>query len=149
MWKKFFHYLKRYGLAELAGGAMVLMGASITFYLTGNKILAAYVGALSENIGFYGTIVIGDLMAAKKQTDAFTWKSSVRVLRNILIEFGGAEVLDSLLVRPGMLYLFTTLISNYQLGALAGVVVADILFYALAVLSSELTSKYRNRKSVK
>jgi len=52
-------------------------------------------------------------------------------------------LLDSLVVRPGTIYLFTSLFTNYELGALVGVVVSDILFYALAVLSAELTKKLR------
>src|SRR5690606_13349067 len=107
------------------------------------KILAAYVGALSENIGFYGAIIIGDIIKAKKNSEHWTWKHSLPVLRNILIEFGGAEVLDSLVMRPGMIYLFTTIFTTYELGALVGVVVSDILFYGLAVLSAELTKKFR------
>lgn len=143
MWPKILFYLKRYGFAELAGGAMVLLGATATFYLTGNKILAAYVGAFSENIGFYGTIIIGDIIKARRNATHWTWKQFLTVLRNILLEFGGAELLDSLVVRPGTIYLFTSLFTNYELGALVGVVVSDILFYALAVLSAELTKKLR------
>ena len=146
MWQKFLYYLKRYGFAEIAGGLFVLIGASITFYLTGNKILAAYVGAFSENIGFYSTIIIGDIIKAKRNAEAWNIKHVLPVLRNILLEFGGAEILDSLVVRPGMLYLFTSLLINYELGALIGVVAADILFYSLAVLSAELVKKYKKQK---
>ncbi|HRO42124.1 MAG TPA: hypothetical protein PL009_04785 [Flavipsychrobacter sp.] len=143
MWQKFIFYLKRYGFAELFGGILVLIGASITFYLTGNKILAAYVGALSENIGFYGTIIVGDIIKAKRSSELWTWKHSLPVLRNILLEFGGAELLDSFVMRPGMIYLFTTLFTPYEFGALVGVVVSDVVFYAMAVLSAELTRKFR------
>ncbi len=145
MWKKFVHYLKRYGFAELAGGACVLIFSSITYYFTRNKIVAAYVGTLAENIGFYGMIIGSDLIAAKKRSENWNWKHVAPVLKNVLVEFGGAEFLDSLIVRPGLLYLGTSLIKNYQLGALAGVVAADILFYAMAVLSSELMQRRKSK----
>lgn len=143
MWQKFLYYLKRYGFAEIAGGLLVLVISSLTFYFTGNKILAAYAGTIGENLGFYGTIIVGDIISARRNSEHWSWGHVVPVLRNVLIEFGGAELLDSFIVRPGMLYLFTSIISNYQLGAFAGVVVADILFYSLAVLSAELTKKFR------
>ncbi len=147
MWKKFLYYLKRYGFAELAGGVLVVIGASAAYYLSGDKILAAYVGAISENIGFYGAIIIGDFLKAGRGTVDRGGRQILSVLKNIALEFGGAEVLDSLVMRPAILYLFTTLISNYELGVLAGVVVSDVLFYCLAVISSELTLKYRSKKA--
>lgn len=143
MWKKFVFYLKRYGFAELIGGLLVLVISTATFYATNNKIVAAYAGTIGENIGFYGAIIIGDVLKSRKSEKNWNKKHLVLVLRNVLIEFGGAEILDSLIVRPGMLYLFTSLISSYEFGALVGVVAADILFYSLAVLSSELTKKFR------
>jgi len=143
MWQKFLYYLKRYGFAELIGGLLVIIISSIVYYLTSNKIIAAYAGAIGENIGFYGAIIFGDILKARKDAEHWTWRHALPVLRNILIEFGGAELLDSFLIRPGMIYLFTSVLANYQAGALAGVVAADILFYSLAVLSSELTKRFR------
>lgn len=145
MWKKVFHYLKRYGLAELAGGAFVLLISSLVYHFTRNKIAAAYAGTIGENIGFYGMIIGGDIIAAKKRSENWNWKHVAPVLKNVLVEFGGAEFLDSLVVRPGLLYLGTSLIKKYQLGALAGVVAADIVFYAMAVLSSELLQRKKGK----
>lgn len=143
MWQKFLYYLKRYGIAELFGGALVLLGASITFYITGNKILAAYVGALSENMGFYGAIIVGDVIKAKRNAEHWRWMQVFTVLRNVLLEFGGAELLDSFVLRPWLIYFFTTVFAVYELGALVGVVVSDIVFYGLAVASAEITKKFR------
>ncbi|MBS1782074.1 MAG: hypothetical protein JSS78_03315 [Bacteroidetes bacterium] len=143
MWHKFLFYLKRYGVAELVGGLIVIIISSLVYYFSGNKILAAYAGAFGENIGFYGAIIFGDIYKARKQAEHWSWSHIWRVLRNVMIEFGGAEFLDSLLVRPGFIFLGTTMFENYQLGALCGVVAADIVFYGLAVLSSELTKRFR------
>ncbi|HTM67044.1 MAG TPA: hypothetical protein VL093_12025 [Flavipsychrobacter sp.] len=144
MWQKFLHYLKRYGFAEIAGAICVLLISSLTYYFTRNKIIAAYAGTIGENIGFYGVIIIRDMIDARRKTAYWSTKEIWPVLRSILIEFGIAEALDTLVMRPLMLYLFTSLFTNYQLGALVGVVIADILFYSLAVLSSELSKKHRN-----
>jgi len=143
MWQKFLYYLKRYGFAELIGGLLVIIISSLTFHFTRNKIVAAYAGTIGENIGFYGAIILGDILKAKRNAAIWSWKHVLQVLRNVLIEFGGAELLDSLVVRPGMIYLFTSIFTNYQAGALAGVVAADVVFYGLAVLSSELTRNFR------
>ncbi len=145
MWQKFLHYLKRYGLAEIAGAVCVLLISSSTYYFTRNKIIAAYAGTIGENIGFYGVIILRDTIDAKRKAAHWSGKEIWQVLKNILIEFGIAEALDTLLMRPLMLYLFTSLFTNYQIGALAGVVVADILFYSLAVLSSELNKKRKKQ----
>jgi hypothetical protein len=145
MWQKFLHYLKRYGLAEIAGAVCVLLISSLTYYFTRNKIIAAYAGTIGENIGFYGVIILRDTIDAKRKAAHWSGKEIWQVLKNILIEFGIAEALDTFLMRPLMLYLFTSLFTNYQIGALAGVVVADILFYSLAVLSSELNKKRKKQ----
>jgi len=145
MWQKFLHYLKRYGLAEIAGAVCVLLISSLTYYFTRNKIIAAYAGTIGENIGFYGVIILRDTIDAKRKAAHWSGKEIWQVLKNILIEFGIAEALDTFLMRPLMLYLFTSLFTNYQIGALAGVVVADILFYSLAVLFSELNKKRKKQ----
>jgi hypothetical protein len=145
MWQKSLHYLKRYGLAEIAGAVCVLLISSLTYYFTRNKIIAAYAGTIGENIGFYGVIILRDTIDAKRKAAHWSGKEIWQVLKNILIEFGIAEALDTFLMRPLMLYLFTSLFTNYQIGALAGVVVADILFYSLAVLSSELNKKRKKQ----
>jgi hypothetical protein len=145
MWQKSLHYLKRYGLAEIAGAVCVLLISSLTYYFTRNKIIAAYAGTIGENIGFYGVIILRDTIDAKRKAAHWSGKEIWPVLKNILIEFGIAEALDTFLMRPLMLYLFTSLFTNYQIGALAGVVVADILFYSLAVLSSELNKKRKKQ----
>ena len=121
----------------------MLIISSLTYHYTDNKILAAYAGTLGENIGFYGTIIVRDVLEAKRNAESWNWKHVVPVLRNILIEFGVAELLDTLVFRPMILWGCTIVFTNYQLGALVGVILADIIFYSLAVLSSELTRKYR------
>ena len=145
MWQKFLHYLKRYGYAEIAGAVFVLLVSSLTYFFTRSKLVSAYAGAIGENIGFYGMIITRDIMDARSKAEHWTWKHVLPVLKNILIEFGVAESIDTLIMRPGMLYLFTNIFTNYQLGAIAGVVAADILFYSLAVLTSELTKKARKK----
>lgn len=53
-------------------------------------------------------------------------------VRDLAVEFGPAEALDSLLLRPFLLYAGISLSGHPALGALLGKLAADVVFYSLA-----------------
>ena len=59
----------------------------------------------------------------------------------LLAEFGAAEVLDTLLIRPVALVAGVWLLTDPLWGLLAGKVVADIAFYAIAAGAFTLTAR--------
>jgi hypothetical protein len=59
----------------------------------------------------------------------------------LLAEFGPAELLDTLLIRPAALTLGVWLLPDPIWGLLAGKVVADVIFYAVAAGSFTITAK--------
>jgi hypothetical protein len=63
--------------------------------------------------------------------------ANFRALRSIAIEFGPAEVIDSVFVRPVALYAGPYLVGNVALGWVLGSLVADVGFYVLAIFSYE------------
>ena len=58
-------------------------------------------------------------------------------LRSIAVEFGPAEVIDSIIIRPVALYAGPYILGNVAVGWVVGSLVADIAFYVMAIFSYE------------
>ena len=65
---------------------------------------------------------------AGKQSVPYSTRQVVGVMRNLMLEFGLAEAVDSSLLRPICLGLGLQLIGG-QMGVLLGKLVADVAFY--------------------
>ncbi|MFT7616336.1 MAG: hypothetical protein ACI8Y7_001167 [Candidatus Woesearchaeota archaeon] len=65
----------------------------------------------------------------------------VRV-RNLLVEFGFSETLDSFIVRPFLMWFFQVWFGNVALGLLVGNILADVSFYIPTIISYELRKKH-------
>jgi hypothetical protein len=136
-------WLRRYLPLEVAGTAATLMGAHLTYRQTGSLAAAAIVGTVAESVGYYG------LAAARSWA---TWhRASPRrrrlatfwlVLRATVLEFGPAEIAD-VGARTVLLYLLPSVLNNTSAGWLVGKLLADVVFYTVAILSSE-----RHRKLI-
>lgn len=133
-------WLRRYLPAEavsticaLIGG--LLLGASY-------PALAALGGTWGENVGYYGTIVARDLRARRARDGRLTFAGVIRDLRNIALEFGGAELLDSFLIRPAAIFAAIHLTGNLVLGLLLGKLLADLAFYLPTILAFELRQRF-------
>ena len=63
----------------------------------------------------------------------------------LLLEFGVAEALDSLLVRPCLMYYLPRLLGHFSWGIITAKFVADLTFYIPAIIFYEW-SKKRFRK---
>lgn len=55
-----------------------------------------------------------------------------------VVEFGPAEILDTVLIRPAAMYLASWATGNVVVGVLIGKVAADVIFYGLAITSYEM-----------
>jgi hypothetical protein len=126
-------WVKRYLPAELGGITGALLSAWATSTLTRSAPMAALAATSADMVVYYAIIIIRDLRAGTHR--------SVRVLlRHIALEFGPAELLDSLLIRPTVLYIGITLIPNLAVGIIAGQATANLCFYVLTIISYELLS---------
>src|SRR4051812_41928640 len=100
---KFKAWTKRFLLAEICGASLAIAASYFTIHFFHNAVIAAYAGAVGDTIGFYTPIFIQDTLALRKilpaENKKFTWRSVLRLIRNMLLEFGPAEVLDSLFLR--------------------------------------------------
>jgi hypothetical protein len=122
-------WLKRYLPAECASLVGALLAANVVFSLTANSAAAAIAGAWGENGAYYSVMLLREVRAVRS-----VWVA----LRNLTIEFGPAEALDSLLVRPAMMYFGAQLAGDLTLGTLLGKLAADISFYVPAIAAYEL-----------
>ena len=64
-----------------------------------------------------------------------------RTMMLLVAEFGVAELLDTLLLRPALLLAGVWLLGDPLWGLLAGKVVADIVFYAIAAGAFTITAR--------
>jgi len=133
-------WIHRYGLAEAAGLCGALLGSALFRALSGSDVVAAYGGSLGESLGFYGVIVgrevWQDRRAARQAGERYRLPHAIRTSAKLVIEFGFAELFDTMLVRPlamatGMRYL------GREWGVVAGKFAADILFYIPVITAYE------------
>ncbi len=146
MKKKLKEWFKRYLPAEISGTIGAILVAQVVFLITENRILSAYAGTIGEGISFYGTIFIreqiNDLKKSKEKGKKHGIKEFSKTIRNLLVEFGPAEFLDSILIRPFFMYLFPVIIGNFAIGLFVGKIVADIVFYIPTIVMYELKKKH-------
>lgn len=127
-------WLRRYGPAEVVATCGALVAAAVGARLAGAGG-AALAGTLGETVAFYGFVVARELRAERATGGG---RSALRVLSDLLVEFGPAEVLDTCAVRPLAMYVGPLLTGSLTAGILAGKLAADLLFYALAAVGYEL-----------
>jgi hypothetical protein len=133
-------WIVRYLPAEIVGtAAMVLAGLAVTVW-TDAPALIALAALLGESIGFYTVLAI--TIYAEQSAVSANWRRAVaRTFLLLLAEFGPAELLDSLLIRPAALMVGVWLLPDPVWGLLAGKVVADVIFYAIAAGAFTITAK--------
>ncbi|KUI28632.1 hypothetical protein [Mycobacterium sp. GA-2829] len=134
-------WIRRYLPCEIAGTAVEFGGAAAVYLWTGSFVAAALAGTVGASVGYYATAY----------TAALRWsyhtmhggrpmrilKANALALRSVAIEFGPAEAVDSIAVRPLAFYLAPQLLGGLAVGWIAAKVFADIVFYALAIGSFE------------
>lgn len=145
--QKIKEWAKRYLPAEIVGTITAVSAASIAHILSDNPIFIAYIATLGEAIGFFSTIFIQYLLifSRKRKTEnrRFSLLDISKIISHILLEFGPAELIDSLVLRPFFMYLFPLLIESFTLGILLGKVAGDITFYLLVIFSYEMKKKLK------
>ena len=140
-------WLWRYVPAEIVATITALLGATIAHTLTGLLIVAAIGGTIGENIGYYGYFAIKEATRHYRDHSQHgalrrMFLTAVKTVRDMAVEFGPAEALDSLVMRPLCMYLGPQLLPSFELGILAGKIAADIVFYSLAIIGYELRKQW-------
>lgn len=147
MGRKLREWFGRYLPAELLGTLTALAAAWTVHAVSGSLISAAIGGTIGESLGFYGCIAVREVRYYDARhrghgTLRRQWLTGSRTVRAMLIEFGPAELVDSLLSRPLFMYLMPSLLHDFTAGILVGKLLADVLFYGLAIGAYELKQRY-------
>jgi hypothetical protein len=134
--------LRRYLPCELAGTACEFGGAAIAYSMTGSLAVAAVAATIGASTGYYAAAYVAAVRTAYRDHPGLPRRpraltANGLALRSVAIEFGPAEVIDSLLIRPLAFYFGPILFGGTVAGWIFAKVVADLGFYVLAIFSYE------------
>lgn len=129
-------WLRRYLPAELVCTPCALLCGYAALQLTGIPAVAAIAATWGENLGFYG------MMLGRELIQRGGLRALPAAARDLFVEFGPAEALDSFLLRPASLYAGLALAPHPALGMVAGKIAADLTFYTPAIVTHELQRWY-------
>ena len=144
IFKKPKEWSARYLFPELAAIFSALLGTNLAYVLDPAVTIVAvsFVAAWSENIGYYVVVISRDLATERTSGNIRPICLTIRsVARNLLIEFGAAECIDSLLLRPSCMYIAMSYIDSPSVATLLGKLTSDVGFYLVAVAGYETRKK--------
>jgi hypothetical protein len=142
-------WLRRYGPAELLSLLATVGAAAATAQAGGTRVAVALAATWAGNVAYFGLLLLQDVWQTRRtlrvQGRAYSLTTFGRNMRALVVEFGVAEVLDSFIVRPALMYWLPRWLQSVPLGVLAAKFAADVTFYVPAIISYEL-SKEKLRK---
>jgi hypothetical protein len=142
------HWLGRYWPAELAGTATLLLITLVATAADLGPIALALLATWGENLGYYGALLVREERRLQRTSTLGHRLAALTSVRNIVLEFGPAEALDTLLIRPAFMYAFPQLIGSAAIGVLVAKVAADAIFYVPVIASYELRRFLEHRRTV-
>jgi len=119
-----------------------LGGAAVAYLATGSLAAAAIAATIGASAGYYAAAYVSALRLSYRDHDDRRWPSRVLIsnllaLRSVAVEFGPAELIDSVAVRPVAFYLGPLIFDNTIGGWIFGKLVSDVAFYVCAIISYE------------
>jgi len=146
MKKKLKEWIGRYLPAEIISTILSVSSAWFVKSYFNEAVLAAFVGSLMASVGFYGTMAFRDISKAlehhRKHQMKYGIISFLKDFRNLLVEFGPAEIIDVVIVRPFLMYSAPQFTDSFLLGTFIGKMSADVVFYVFAVIMYEVRKKH-------
>lgn len=139
-WTRLWFWVRRYLPAEIAGTLAVVAAGLVVHDWSGSPLVTAGAATIAESFGFYAVIAVG--IHREQRAVARTRRAAAsRSLLLIVAEFGPAELLDSLLVRPGLIALAVWLLPGTLWALLVGKIFADLVFYVIAAGAFTITER--------
>ena len=140
--RKLREWVRRYLPCEIAGTVGELGGAAVAYLATGSLAAAAIAATIGASAGYYAAAYVSAVRWATETTTTRRWPSRVLVsnllaLRSVAVEFGPAELIDSVAIRPVAFYLGPLIFGNTVGGWIFGKLVSDLGFYVCAIVSYE------------
>jgi hypothetical protein len=134
-------WLRRYGYPLLFATLAEFLSALLAYHLSGDLLLSAAVATIVWNLVFFFFIVYKEVKERRAKDGRITLVSIIKVVRNLIIDFGPAEYLDGFLFRPFLLVIFPMFISPYFFGVIVGLTVAEIVYIAAVLVSYQTRKK--------
>ncbi|MDB5234138.1 MAG: hypothetical protein JWR44_1131 [Hymenobacter sp.] len=138
-------WLRRYLPAELLSVVATLVAAGLVLRATHSGLRAALAATWAGNVAYFGYLLVQDVRLAyrlrRRRGQPYTQRTFGHNLRALAVEFGPAEVLDSLLIRPALMYYLPRWLGHFAAGIVLAKLLADVSFYVPAILSYELSKK--------
>ena len=151
MKNKIREWIRRYLLADILSTALSLGTAWWIHRVSGDNVLAAFLGSAMASVSFYGIIAYNDVRKSlrhhRKHALHYNFTSYFKDLRNLMIEFGPSEILDVLAVRPFFMYLMPKIMGDFVWGVFVGKMIADFVFFIPAIIMYEVRKKHFGPKS--
>ncbi len=134
-------WIKRYLPAEVAGSATLFLAGLTMSATTDSPAAIAYAAAIGEIVGFY--LVLGATVFREQRGHGSVRRPRAvgRTLMLLAAEFGAAELLDTLLVRPAAMTLAVWALDSAVWGLVVGKIVADLAFYTIAAGAFTVTAR--------
>ncbi|MFG1934466.1 hypothetical protein ACGFK1_28065 [Mycobacterium sp. NPDC048908] len=135
-------WFRRYLPCEIAGTVGELGGAALAYVMTGSLAAAAITATVGASVGYYAAAYLGAFRWSYRGNRHRPWLSRVTVsvllaLRSVAVEFGPAELIDSVAIRPAAFYAGPLIFDNTITGWIFGKLVSDLAFYLFAITSYE------------
>jgi ornithine decarboxylase len=112
---------RRYVLPEIVG-TLTAVGIAWLVDRSGSLAAAAWAASIAETVGYYGTVM---------WRDRRLYPSLRAQIPGLLVEFGPADILDTAVARPALMWAGPLLIGHATAGVLLGKLAADVLFYSV------------------
>lgn len=143
---QFKEWFDRYKYAELAATTAALLGSQFSRIFDG--LTTAYLITFTEYFAFYGVIIVMVYKQLSQKNKLVAQQNSItdllRIVKNLILEFGYPALLDIIFVRPFCMYWLPIATGNALTGILAGKICADVVFYFLTIVNYEWM-KNKNR----
>jgi hypothetical protein len=124
----------RYAPLEAAGLLMALYAGWVVSQFGEGRFAIGFAAAWGENIGYY---LVAFVRERRRR------RSTAVALGDLVVEFGPAEVVDSLIVRPLCMSYGVGQIGDTAAGVVFGKILADVPFYGFATIGYALRRRLR------
>ena len=135
---KVLQWCRRYLPSEAAGVLAATLCGLLALWATGEPVWATTAAVAGEGFAYYGVIFGRELRWRMQGGAALSVLLVLVIVRDLLLEFGPAELADTLLVRPLMIYAGLTFVPVAWLGIALGKLAADFFFYVPTIVVFEL-----------
>jgi hypothetical protein len=86
--------------------------------------------------------VINTIKRYDLESRRYNFVSFLKNIRNLAIEFGFSEALDTFVVAPFFMYTFPLLIGDVVIGTFVAKYLSDLVFYIPTIIAYELRKKH-------